>query len=116
MPESLDTRRKYGGRLDRSIPWETQQELDEIMTWRHISSRNAVMSYLIKMEMPKVRREQLKAAMAARTYPVTVSEGLDVWLLEESARNHTTPGEILERIVKDYYNGLMYRQIGKEKP
>ena len=117
MPETTDTRRKYGGRLDRSIPWETQRGLDEIVTWRHLSSRNAAMSYLIKMEMPKIRQEQMKAAASEGALILPSSkEEWRVWLKEEAGKRGLPEAELLGKCMTSYLEGLKKKRCPIDNP
>ena len=102
-------------RIDRSIPWETQKEFDEVTTFLH-TSRNGAMQYLIKQEVRKIRAIRLKEAEAAGALIIPASEeGWFTWLREEARQRGIPEADLLGKCMTSYLEGLMYRQIGREQ-
>ena len=87
------------------LPADTRDRLYNICrTFTHRTMKDEILIIVEERE-----------AIYARTNPVTISEGLNAWLLEESKRNATTPSAILQKIVEDYHGGLAYRDNKVER-
>ena len=102
-------------RIDKSIPHETQQHFYDVAEWDH-RSMNGEIIHLFEQRRREIHREQTKAAEAAGALVIPASEEEWFTWLREKARQRGIPeADLLGKCMASYLEGLMFRQIEREK-
>ena len=106
---------RIGPRLDRSIPFDTQQQFYDVAEWDH-RSMNGEIIHLFEQRRREIDRERIKAAQAAGALILPAStEEWRTWLAEEARQRGIAEADLLGKCMTSYLEGLMYRQIGREQ-